>query len=111
MATLAARAYGALADYATRRAPGRSQPPAQPDAPQGYECLAAAAYAAKQTRKGDLALAKALSLVPKLSAAPTLKHADPGRQDDAQRRAVLLSGADRRPRQARRAKIVAAPGR
>ena len=38
---------------------------ATPSAAKGFECLAASAYAAKQTRKGDLALAKALSLVPK----------------------------------------------
>ena len=48
----------------------------------GYECLAASAYAAKQTRKGDLALAKALSLVPKLSRT-TLKQQIAGRQDEA----------------------------
>ena len=32
---------------------------------KGFECLAVSAYAAGQTRKGDLASAKALSLVPK----------------------------------------------
>ena len=37
------------------------------DRRQGFECLAMTAYAAKQTRKGDLAAAKATSLVPKAS--------------------------------------------
>jgi len=36
-----------------------------PSQPKGYECLAVTAYAAGQARKGDLASAKALSLVPK----------------------------------------------
>ena len=32
---------------------------------KGWECLAITAYAAKQSRKGDLASAKAVSLLPK----------------------------------------------
>jgi len=36
-----------------------------PNTAKGYECLAVSAYAAKQTRKGDLAMAKATDLVPK----------------------------------------------
>jgi hypothetical protein len=74
LAILAARAYGALANYAGEASAWEIQAAANPNAAKGYECLAAAAYAAKQTRKGDLALAKALSLVPKLSR-PTLKSA------------------------------------
>ena len=38
-----------------------------------HECLAATAYAAKQTRKGDLATAKALSLLPKAER-PTMRQ-------------------------------------
>ena len=38
---------------------------ADPTAAKGFECLAVSAYAAGQTRKGDLASTKALSLVPK----------------------------------------------
>ena len=45
---------------------------AEPSSAHGFECLAVAAYAAKQTRKGDLALDKALALTPKLGRA-TLK--------------------------------------
>ena len=39
---------------------------ANPTQATAFECLAANAYAARQTRKGDLAAAKALSLVPKV---------------------------------------------
>ncbi len=67
LATLAAQAYGALANYPAEAGAWEIQAAANPSSPRGYECLAAAAYAAKQTRKGDLALAKALSLVPQLS--------------------------------------------
>jgi hypothetical protein len=72
VAILAARAYGSLGNYADEASAWEIQSAANPNVAHGYECLAAAAYAAKQTRKGDLALAKALSLVPKLSRA-TLK--------------------------------------
>jgi hypothetical protein len=67
LAILAARAYGALANYSGEASAWEIQAAANPNAAKGYECLAAAAYAAKQLRKGDLALAKALALVPKLS--------------------------------------------
>ncbi|HET9102913.1 MAG TPA: hypothetical protein VFN55_06115 [Solirubrobacteraceae bacterium] len=66
VAILAARAYGGLADYSAEAGAWEIQAAANPTSAKGYECLAAAAYAAKQTRKADLALAKALSLVPKL---------------------------------------------
>ena len=72
VAILAARAYGALANYTGEASAWEIQAAANPNAARSYECLAAAAYAAKETRKGDLALAKALTLVPKLSRA-TLK--------------------------------------
>jgi hypothetical protein len=72
LAILAARAYASLGNYAGEASAWEIQSQANPGAAKGYECVAAAAYAAKQTRKGDLALAKALSLVPKLSR-PTLK--------------------------------------
>jgi len=72
LAILAARAYGSLGEYAGEASAWEIQAAASPGVAKGFECLAASAYAAKQTRKGDLALAKALSLVPKLSR-PTLK--------------------------------------
>ncbi len=67
LAILAARAYADQGQYAGAARAWEIQTLADPSAPKGYECLAASAYAAKQTRKGDLALNKALSLVPKLS--------------------------------------------
>ncbi len=67
LAILAAHAYAGLADYANEASAWEIQTLAQPNAAKGFECLAASAYAAKQTRKGDLALAKALSLTPQLS--------------------------------------------
>jgi hypothetical protein len=66
-AILAARAYAALGQYANQAATWELEANANPKEAKGYECLAAAAYAAKQTRKGDLAAAKALSLTPKIS--------------------------------------------
>jgi hypothetical protein len=62
---LAARAYSALGDYANEAKAWELESLANPTEPKGYECLAASAYAAKQTRKGDLAAAKAVSLVSK----------------------------------------------
>lgn len=64
-AILAARAYGLLGDYANEAAAWEAVTLAAPGEAKGYECLAVSAYAAKQTRKGDLASAKALTLVPK----------------------------------------------
>jgi hypothetical protein len=65
-AILAARAYGKLRDYAHEAAAWEIIAGANPTQTTALECLAVSAYAAKQTRKGDLAAAKALSLVPKL---------------------------------------------
>jgi hypothetical protein len=65
LAILAGRAYAAQGNYAGEASAWELEAAASPGQAKGYECLAASAYAAKQTRKGDLALAKALSLVPK----------------------------------------------
>jgi predicted Zn-dependent protease len=73
LAVLAARAYAQLGSYGNAADAWEIQTLANPSAAKGYECLAASAYAAKQTRKGDLALAKAMTLVPKLSRT-TLKN-------------------------------------
>ena len=72
VAILAARAYGELGQYSGEANAWAIQAAGDPTAAKGYECEAAAAYAAKQSREGDLALNKALSLVPKASRA-TLK--------------------------------------
>jgi hypothetical protein len=67
VALYGARAAAQLGDYSGAARAWEIQTIASPSAAKGFECLAASAYAAKQTREGDLALAKALSLVPKLS--------------------------------------------
>jgi hypothetical protein len=65
LAVLAGRAYGALANYSGEASAWQVVTAATPDQAKGYECLAVSAYAAKNNRLGDLAAAKALSLVPK----------------------------------------------
>lgn len=65
LATLAARAYGYLGNYAGEASAWETETAANPGQLSGYECLAVSAYAAGQTRKGDLALSRALSLAPK----------------------------------------------
>ena len=65
IAVLAARAYALLANYSGEASAWEVETLTSPSAVKGYECLAASAYAAKQTRKGDLALNKVLTLVPK----------------------------------------------
>ncbi len=67
LAVLAARAYANLGEYAGAASAWEIQAQANPGAAKGYECWAVSAYAAQQTRVGDLALAKVLPLVPKLS--------------------------------------------
>ena len=65
LAIVAAHAYAALGDYSGSAGAWEQETLASPTSAKGYECLAAASYAARQTRKGDLASAKALSLIPK----------------------------------------------
>jgi hypothetical protein len=65
LAVLAARAYAAQGDYAGAASAWEVEAQASPTELKGYECLAVSAYAAKQTRKGDLAMDKALTMVPK----------------------------------------------
>jgi len=65
LAILAARAYAQLANYAGAASAWEINATANPTQPKGFECLAASGYAAGQTRKADLATAKALSLLPK----------------------------------------------
>lgn len=66
LAALMARAYAALEQYGNEASAWEFVADANPSATQGYLCLAFSAYAAKQTRKGGLAAAKAESLAPKL---------------------------------------------
>ncbi len=64
-AILAGRAYSILGNYAAATTAWEYETLSDPTTSHGYQCLAANAYAAKQTRKGDLAAAKAISLSPK----------------------------------------------
>jgi hypothetical protein len=57
-------------DFATSAAAWEIVTAANPSTAKFFECLAAASYAAKETRKGDLATAKALSLTPKAQQFP-----------------------------------------
>lgn len=68
LAILAANAYGTLGQYANEAAAWETETlSSNPAGAKGFECLAISAYAAGQTRKGDLASAKAVSMVPKAS--------------------------------------------
>jgi cytochrome c-type biogenesis protein CcmH/NrfG len=66
VAILAARAYGQLGQYSAEGDAWENVIQAAPGEAKGYECLAFAATAAKQTRKATLAAAKAEKLIPKL---------------------------------------------
>lgn len=65
LAVLAARAYTALGKYSGAAAAWGVEAQASPTVAKGFECEAVSAYADKQTRLGDLASAKALTLLPK----------------------------------------------
>jgi hypothetical protein len=65
LAILAARAYAGQQNYAGEASAWDIETSGDPTAVKGFECLAVSAYAAGQTRKGDLAAAKALTMVPK----------------------------------------------
>jgi tetratricopeptide (TPR) repeat protein len=67
LATFAGNAYATLGDYANSATAWEYASQADPTAAKPFVCLAMTAYAAGQTRKGDLAAAKATSLVPKAS--------------------------------------------
>jgi hypothetical protein len=66
VATLMGEAYSALDQYAGEASAWEYVVNDQPTEAKGYFCLAVSAYAAKQTRKGSLAAAEAVKLVPKL---------------------------------------------
>ncbi|MFZ0090779.1 MAG: hypothetical protein WAL63_14800 [Solirubrobacteraceae bacterium] len=67
VAILAANAYGTLGQYSNQAQAWELASVADPSSVKGFECLAISAYAAKQDREGDLAAAKALTMVPKAS--------------------------------------------
>ncbi|HLH65990.1 MAG TPA: hypothetical protein VKV27_09810 [Solirubrobacteraceae bacterium] len=57
-------AYGVLGQYANEAAAWEDATIADPSSVRGFECLAISAYAAGETRVGDLAAAKAEAMVP-----------------------------------------------
>jgi len=65
VAILAARAYQYLGNYSAATSAWSDITAANPTQATAFECLAANAYAAGNTRTGDLSSAKAVSLVPK----------------------------------------------
>jgi len=65
LAILAARAYDGISQFKNEAAAWQIVTAANPTVPTYYEDLAAAAYQGKQLNLGDLAAAKAISLVPK----------------------------------------------
>jgi hypothetical protein len=65
IAVLAGRVYASAGNYAGEAGAWEVEAAANPKLPKSYECLAISSYAAGQTRKADLALAKAMTLVPK----------------------------------------------
>lgn len=65
VATLAARAYAILGQYGDAANSWEYITISTPGAVGAYECLTATAYAAGQTRKGELAQSRVVSLLPK----------------------------------------------
>jgi hypothetical protein len=66
-ATLAARAHSRLSQFGPAATAWEYAAAAQPTSVGAFFCLAANAYAANQTRKGDLAAAQAVKVAPKVS--------------------------------------------
>lgn len=78
LAVEAARSYAFLGDYRSAANAWQAETLSSPTELKGYECLAVSAYAAGDSRLGDLASAKALQLVPKnerLTITPVLTQA------------------------------------
>lgn len=67
VATIAARSYAVLGQYGSASNAWAEVATSGPTDAGAFECMAVTAYAAGQTRKGDLATAKVLSLIPKTS--------------------------------------------
>jgi hypothetical protein len=78
---LAARAYQYLGNYSAAATTWSDITTANPTEATAFECLAANAYAANQTRTGDLASAKALSLVPKVQRTLLKSNIDKAKTD------------------------------
>jgi tetratricopeptide (TPR) repeat protein len=68
-AILAARAYAKLGQYSNASGAWETVAAGNPNEASAFECLAVNAYAAGDKRKGDLAAAKAVGLLPKANRA------------------------------------------
>ena len=75
-AIFAARAFGTLGQYSNEAGAWEAVTQSNPSSTKGFECLAISAYAASQTRKGDLAAAKAASMVPKANRKTLISEID-----------------------------------
>ena len=94
LAVLAARAYAGQSNYAGEASAWDIETLADPAAVKGFECLAVSAYAAGQTRKGDLAAAKAAQPGPQ-GPAGAAQEPDQHGQDPAFGRAAVLTAPTR----------------
>jgi hypothetical protein len=83
LAILAANAYGTLAQYGNEANAWETATLADPSAVKGFECLAISSYAAGQTRKGDLAAAKAATMVPKATRKQLLQEINTAKTNPA----------------------------
>jgi predicted Zn-dependent protease len=81
VAILAARAYQYLGNYSAASNAWSDITAANPNQASAFECLAANAYAANNTRTGDLASAKAVSLVPKVQRTLLKSNIDKAKTD------------------------------
>ena len=70
-AVIAGRSYVALNQYSGAASAWEQSTVSEPNFGNGYVCMAYSAFAAGQTRKGQLATAKATPLLPNLQAAQT----------------------------------------
>lgn len=66
IATIAGRSYALTGDYAGAAGAWEGVTLTEPTSAVAYFCFAASSYAAKQTRKGDLAAAQTVKLAPEL---------------------------------------------
>ncbi len=91
LAVLAARAYANLGNFAKEASTWEIVTGANPTDSHAFECLAVASYAASQTRKGDLATAKVLTLIPKATST-TIKQTLQGAKSSPQTAQQLAQG-------------------
>jgi hypothetical protein len=83
LSIVAANAYATLGDYASESSAWEYATQADPTSPKSFECLAISAYAAKQTRKGDLAASKVATMVPKSTRKTLLQQIDTAKTNPA----------------------------